>query len=388
MTSRKMIVRKTSGLPVLMAALLVASCALDGEAKPHASKDTKPQVRKTLFGKTAEGEAVDLYTLTNAGGMRVQVMTLGATLVSVEVPDREGKLENVNLRLDSLEDYLKGHPLFGSVVGRFANRIKGGTFTLDGVEYRLATNSSGNHIHGGKRGFQKLVWNGAAARSGEGAAVELTQVSPDGHEGYPGKLSVKVTYRLTDDNELRIEYEATTDKPTILNLTNHAYWNLAGAGSGDGLGHSLMLNADRYLPSDAKKIPTGEQKKVEGTPMDFRKPKTIGARIGDVPGGYDHCYVLNKKGGGEPELAARAVDPESGRVMEVFTTEPGAQLYTANGLGARYKTRGRPYGPHHGFCLETQHFPNSPNEPSFPTTVLRPGETYRQTTIHKFSVQK
>jgi aldose 1-epimerase len=340
---------------------------------------------KQPYGKTRQGAEVDLYTLTNSAGTKVRVMTLGATLTSVEVPDRRGKLDEVTLHMDSLADYDKGHPCFGSICGRYANRIAKARFTLDGVHYTLAANNGPNHLHGGKVGFHKRVWQ-AEPLSGKGfAGVLLAYISPDGEEGYPGTLTVKVQYSLTEDNRLSIDYTATTDKPTVLNLTNHAYWNLAG--SGDVLGQELMINADRYLPVDETLIPLGELRPVEGTPMDFTTPHAIGSRIAQLSGGYDHCYVLNKKLGEDLSLAARAVEPKSGRVLEVFTTEPGVQLYTANGLKMT-KPDGTFYGNHYGFCLECQHFPDSPNQPHFPTTVLRPGRTYQQLTVHKFSVVK
>lgn len=342
----------------------------------------KMSVCKEPFGKNREGE-VDLYTLVNAAGMKAKIMTVGATLTSVEVPDRNGKFDNVTLHLDSFADYDRGHPCFGSLCGRYANRIARGKFTLDGVSYTLATNNGPNHLHGGRVGFHQRLWK-AELNEGKGfVGVTFTYTSPDGEEGYPGTLTAKVQYSVTEDNRLTIEYTATTDKPTVVNLTNHAYWNLAA--SGDVLGHELMLNADRYLPVDEGLIPLGELCAVRGTPMDFTSPHAIGAAIAKVKGGYDHCYVLNKKLGEDLSLAARAVEPKSGRVMEVYTTEPGVQLYTANGMKMT-KPNGVFYGPHYGFCLETQHFPDSPNQPHFPPTVLRPGKPYKQLTVHKFSV--
>lgn len=346
------------------------------------------RVEKSSVGKTPDGTEVQQYTLTNSRGLQVQVLTFGATITAVKVPDRHGKLANVTLFLDSFDDYLRGHPLFGSVVGRYANRIAGARFTLDGVEYPLTANAGENHIHGGRRGFQRIVFDAAALPDGNTAGVVLSHTSPDGHEGYPGTLDVKIVYSLSNDNRLRMEYTARTDKPTHVNLTNHAYWNLAGAGSGDVLGHVLMLQADRYLPADRRKIPLGNLKSVRGTAMDFTRPMSIGSRIEQVEDrNYDHCYALNKLPGKRLSLAARVVEPKSGRVMEVYTTQPGVQLYTARGLSDRFTAGGVPYGPYHGFCLETQHFPDSPNRPSFPSTVLRPGETYHQVTIHKFEVQ-
>lgn len=342
-------------------------------------------VTKQLFGTTRDGKTVDLYILTHPAGMTAKVMTLGATLIGVEVPDREGKFANVTLHLPSFADYASGHPCFGSICGRYANRIAQGRFTLDGATYTLATNNGRNHLHGGKVGFDKVVWSAEPRDQGGSPGVTLTYGSRDGEEGYPGNLTVTVTYTLTADNELRIQYAATTDKPTVVNLTNHAYWNLSG--SGDILGHELTIHADRYLPVDDGQIPLGELRPVEGSPMDFRKPMPVGSRIAQVPGGYDHCYVLNKAADGELSLAARLFDPKSGRVMEVLTTEPGVQLYTANGLNLS-KPSGIHYGKHAGLCLECQHFPDSPNQAHFPSTVLRPGQTYRQLTVHKFSVAK
>jgi aldose 1-epimerase len=345
-------------------------------------------VRKTQFGQMPDGSPIDLYTLTNASGMRVAVMNFGATLTSVCVPDRDGQLDNVTLYLDTADDYLRGHPLFGSVVGRYANRIAGAGFTLDGERYELTPNAGANHIHGGREGFQRLLWEAEPVKREKAVGVRLTHTGPDGHEGYPGNLQVTVLYEVTDDNQLRMEYRAVTDKPTHVNLTNHAYWNLRGALSGDILDHVLTLNADAYLPTDDQKIPTGEIRPVEGTVMDFRQPCRIGQRIEQVEGkNYDHCYVLNKLADERLSLAARAVDPASGRVMEVFTTQPGVQLFTASFLSDRLRTSRGAYGPYHGFCLETQHYPDSPNQAHFPSTVLRPGQTYHELTIHQFSVE-
>ncbi|MEE8451383.1 MAG: aldose epimerase family protein [Thermoguttaceae bacterium] len=348
-----------------------------------------PTVETAIIGRMPDGTKVEQYTLTNAQGLQATVITYGATLTGVKTPDRQGNFENITLYLDGFEDYLEGHPLFGSVVGRYANRIAGAKFTLDGVDYPITPNAGKNHIHGGRAAFHKLAWKAKPLRAADRVGVELTHVSPDGHEGYPGRLSVTVVYELTNDDELVLRYLARTDKPTHVNLTNHAYWNLAGAGSGDVLDHVLTLNADRYLPADAQKIPTGELRSVEGTVMDFRRPQTIGSRIDRVEGAnYDHCYVLNRKPDEKPSLCARAFDPKTGRAMDVYTTQPGVQLYTAKGLNGRLQGGGKPYGPYHGFCLETQSFPDSPNRPAFPSTVLRPGQTYRHVTIHKFSVRR
>jgi aldose 1-epimerase len=348
-----------------------------------------PTVAKTLYGRLPDGTGVDLYTLTNAHGLEVKVMTYGATLTSVKTPDRDGRLANITLYLDTFEDYLRGHPLFGSVVGRYANRIAGAGFTIDGVAYPLTPNAGKVHIHGGGNGFQKKVWQAAAVPQADAAAVEFALTSPDGDEGYPGTLCVKLVYSLNNDNELKLEYTATTDKATVVNLTNHAYWNLAGAGSGDVLGHLLTLHADAYLPADQQKVPTGEIRSVQDTVMDFTESHPIGARIKDVEGeNYDHCYVVNRRPGESLVPAAYAVDPKSGRVMEVWTTKPGVQFFTARFLTDKLAGGGRPYGPYHGFCLETQHFPDSPNRSHFPSPIVRPHETYHHVTVHKFGVQE
>jgi aldose 1-epimerase len=355
-------------------ALAVAIGLSLGSAATAAEQEGGLRVDKQAFGKMPDGTEVDLYTLTHPGGLEAKVMTLGATLTTVRAPDRQGKVDVITLHKDSLEEYVRGHPLFGSVVGRFANRIAGARFTLDGVEHHLTPNAGENHIHGGGRneGFQSLVWEGRPIEEEKAVGVELSLTSPDGQAGYPGRLEVTVTYKLTAAGELVMDYAARTDKPTHVNLTNHAYWNLAGADSGEEvLGHVLMLDAGHYLPADDALIPTGEIRRVEGTPLDFTQARPVGSRIDDVERRrYDHCYVLNKRPGERLSLCARVVEPKSGRVMEVRTTQPGVQLYTGNPRG---------------LCLETQHFPNSPNEPAFPSTVLRPGQTFHQTTIHRFS---
>lgn len=373
-----------------LAALIVAwaGAALAADAPPRKPKTHPPRkyemsVVKEPFGKTKDGVEVERYTLNNANGLTATVMTYGATLLGVETPDRNGKYENITLHLDSLAEYLAGHPCFGSICGRYANRIAKGKFTLDGVDYHLVTNGGPHHIHGGRVGFDKVVWKAEPLEKPEAVGVQLTYTSPDGEEGYPGTLKATVIYALTADDELRIEYAAQTDKPTVLNLTNHAYWNLAG--KGDVLEHELTLVADRYLPADATVLPTGEIVPVRGTPWDFTKPKPIGSRIDKVEGGYDHCYAINQAKPGELTLCAKVVEPKTGRTMEVWTTEPGVQLYTANSMRMK-RSGGRWYDKHDGFCLEAQHYPDSPNRAEFPSTVLRPGQTYRQTTIHKFGV--
>jgi len=344
-------------------------------------------IESAPMGKTPDGTQVDVYTLSNAHGLKAKIMTYGATLIAMETPDRQGNVANITLSLESLDAYLAGHPFFGSIAGRYANRIAKGRFTLDGVEYTLATNNGPNHLHGGRKGFDKAVWNARTQQDEGSVSLELTHVSPDGDEGYPGKLTAKVVYSLTRDCRLVMDYTATADKPTVVNLTNHAYWNLAGIHSGNILDHRLAINASRPLPVDDTLIPTGELKAVQGTSMDFTTPQAIGARIAQVKGGYDHCYLLDKKLGEELSLAAYAEDPKSGRWMEVHTTQPAIQLYTGNFLDGKLKAHGVAYGRHYGFCLETQHYPDSPNRPEFPSTVLRPGETYRQTTVHHFGAK-
>ncbi len=318
--------------------------------------------------------------------MKVRILAWGATLSSVTVPDRTGKMGEVTLGFDEPERYREPHPFFGSIAGRYANRIALGRFVLDGQTYTLETNNGPNHLHGGKRGFDKRVWQAGAKRPG---SAEYSYTSPDGEEGYPGTLQVSVTYTITEGNQLRIEYQARTDKPTVLNLTNHAYWNLTG--SGDVRAHVLRLHASRYTPVDAGLIPTGEIRPVKGTPLDFTAAKPVGRDLAALqgegqPGGYDHNFVIDSAKPGELSLAAEVRDPVSGRIMRVLTTEPGVQLYTANHLRDLPGRGGVKYGPRAGLCLETQHFPDSPNHPEFPSTVLRPGETFRSTTVYEFSV--
>jgi len=345
----------------------------------------KARVRKSSFGKLPDGTAVTLYTLSNANGLTASVATYGTIITELHVPDRRGKPCDIVLGFDNLAQYLKGHPYFGCTVGRMANRIARGRFMLDGKTYALAINNGLNHLHGGLKGFDKVVWK---AEPRAGAAVKFTYTSRDGEEGYPGTLTVAVTMTLTDANELRLDYHAKADKPTPVNLTNHSYFNLAG--EGDVLGHELMIAAKYYTPSDSASIPTGEIKPVIGTPMDFTKPLPIGARfaqLGTDPVGYDHNYVLNASGK-RLVLAARVHDPRSGCIMEVHTTQPGVQLYTGNFLDGSLKGKGRVvYRQHSGFCLETQHFPDSVHQARFPSVILRPDQTYRHTTIHKFSTR-
>ncbi|HWX19490.1 MAG TPA: aldose epimerase family protein [Candidatus Binatia bacterium] len=345
----------------------------------------KSNTQKSSFGTLPDGTAVDVFTLTNSSGLVAKLTNYGTIITELHVPDRHGKLGDVVLGFDNLGQYLKGHPYFGCTVGRVANRIAKGKFSLEGKTYTLAVNNGLNHLHGGLKGFDKVVWK---AEPQAGASVKFSYTSADGEEGYPGSLQAIVVMALTEANELRIDYTAASDKPTPINLTNHSYFNLAG--QGEVLGHALMVAADHFTPTDATLVPTGEIKSVKGTPLDFTTPKTLGSRISELSNderGYDHNFVLNN-GGKTLALAARVFEPESGRVMEVHTTEPGVQLYTANYLdGSLTGKGGIVYRKHTAFCLETQHYPDSVNKPNFPSTILRPGQTYRQTTVHKFAVQ-
>jgi aldose 1-epimerase len=343
-------------------------------------------IKKQAFGKTEDGKNVDLYTLTNSTGLNAKIMTYGGIVTSLQVPDRNGNFADIVLGCDSLDEYIKGSPYFGALIGRFGNRIAKGKFTLDGVEYTLATNNGPNHLHGGIKGFDKVVWTAKPVETKEGPSLKLTYKSRDGEEGYPGNFSCTVVYTLTDNNELKISYEAKTDKDTIVNLTHHSYFNLGGFSSGDVLGHELIINADHFTPVDKTLIPTGEIKAVKGTPWDFTRPTAIGSRIKQVEGGYDHNYVLNSSGG-SLALAASVYEPKTGRVLEVSTTEPGIQFYSGNFLDGSVKGKGAVYNKHNGFCLEAQHFPDSPNRPNFPSVVLKPGEKYTQLTVHRFSAR-
>lgn len=362
-----------------------------GTVAKDAKAMTKAGIAKADWGKTSDGQAVELYTLTNAKGGVVKITTYGGIVTEIHVPDRDGKLGNVVLGFASLDKYLDGHPYFGAITGRVANRIAGGKFTLDGQTYTLATNNGPNTLHGGKVGFDKRVWKATPKDSANGPQLSLHYVSKDGEEGYPGNLDTTVTYTWTDDHQLRIEYKATTDKPTIVNLTNHSYFNLGGEASGTILDHVLTLNAASYTAVNDTLIPTGKIEPVAGTPLDFTKPMPIGDRIEQVgknPTGYDHNYVVDGKAG-TLRPAATVKDPKSGRVMEVQTTEPGIQLYTGNFLkGEEVGIGGKPYVKHAAFCLETQNFPDAVNQKDFPNVVLRPGQTYQSTTVYKFSTAK
>jgi aldose 1-epimerase len=357
----------------------------------EAMAQTKAGVTKQLFGRTADGKNVDIYTLRNDKGVEARIMTYGGIVVSLRVPDNKGQMGDVVLGFDELSSYLTKNPFFGCITGRYGNRIAKGRFTLNGVEYKLAINNGENHLHGGIKGFDKQLWKAKPLTTTLGPALELSYISKDGEEGYPGRLSVKVTYTLTNDNGLRIDYVATTDKDTVVNLTNHSYFNLAG--SDDILNHQLLVNADRITPVDSTLIPTGELRSVKGTPFDFTTMTAIGARIGAddeqirFGKGYDHNFVFSSH---DKTLRQQATvyEPTTGRVMEVFTTEPGVQFYTGNFLdGTLTGKGGRVYQRRSGFCLETQHFPDSPNQPNFPTTTLKKGETYRTTTLYRFSAK-
>jgi len=350
---------------------------------------------KKPFGKTPDGQQVDLYVLTNKGGVEAAITTYGGAVVSLKVPDRNGKLGDVVLGYDSAEGYVNDKSYFGAIVGRYGNRIGHAQFSLDGKTYTLAKNNGENSLHGGIKGFNKAVWVAKEISMKGGQSLKLSYLSKDGEEGFPGNLKVSVTYTLTDANALQIEYSATTDKKTVVNLTNHSYFNLAGPGSGDILGHQLMIQADQLTPVDAGLIPTGELRDVAGTPFDFREATAIGARIDQdeeqlkLGGGYDHNFVLRRAAYVEESLAARAVEPTSGRVLEVWTTEPGVQFYTGNFLDGTAKGKdGIAYTKRSAFCLETQHYPDSPNQPKFPSVILNPGERYHTITAYKFSIEK
>lgn len=349
--------------------------------KQQMSVETSP------FGKTKEGQQVTLYTCRNAKGAVLKMIDYGAIVVELHMPDRNGKLANINAGFDKLDGYLERHPYFGSTVGRYANRIGDAKFEIDGKTYKLTANNGDNQLHGGKQGFDAVMWEGEPVKTDSAVGVKFTYRSKDGEEGFPGNLDATVTYLLTNDNELQIDYQATTDKPTHVNLTNHNYWNLAGERAGSILNHEVMIAADKFVEVDNESIPTGKLPEVKGGVMDFTTSHPIGDRIKELPfkpQGYDHAYVLRGENG-KMKLAARVKEPTSGRVMEIHTTEPGIQFYTGNYLDG--SATGDGLKQHEAFCLETGHFPDSPNQPSFPSTLLRPGETYKSTTVHKFSAE-
>ena len=349
-------------------------------------------IAQQIFGQMPDGRDVELYILTNDRGLEARIMNYGGTLVSLRAPDRNGVQADIVLGFDELSPYLSQHPYFGALIGRYANRIAGARFTIHGKIYRLSANEGRNHLHGGRIGFDKNLWDAKAEQSSEGPQLVLSHFSRTGEEGYPGNLSVRVTYTLTAQNELRLDYSASTDQATVINLTHHSYFNLAGAGTIDD--HLLRLAAERYLPVDRELIPLGEQRSVRGTPFDFTDGRSIGSGITSdeaqlkLAGGYDHCWVLTEQSSA-CALAAKLWDPMSGRALSVFTTQPGIQVYSGNFLdGGIQGKQGERYQRHSGLCLETQHFPDSPNQPSFPTTMLRPGETYREMTVYRFEVDE
>ena len=368
----------------ILCLMMLFICAAQGQRKAA--------IKQEPYG-TADGKEVSIYTLTNRKGAEARITNYGGIVVSLRVPDRKGQMDDVVLGFDTLDEYVAGNPpYFGAIIGRYANRIALGRFKLNGVEYKLATNNDPNHLHGGVKGFDKVVWDARPLKTRTGAALELTYLSRDGEEGYPGNLRARVVYTLTDTNDLRVDYTATTDKDTVVTLTHHGYFNLKGQGNGDILDHQLTLNASRFTPIDATSIPLGELRSVKGTPFDFTTRTAIGARIDQDDeqikngSGYDHNYVINGRNG-VLRRAAEAYEATTGRVMEVWTTEPGVQLYTGNFLTGLKGKDGKTYARRNGFCLETQHYPDSPNHPNFPTTVLRRGGRLRSTTIYKFSAR-
>jgi aldose 1-epimerase len=379
-------------LVVLAVSGLAAACAREGSSAAVQQPDSA-KLTQTLFDRLPDGTRVDVITLRNDAGVEVRIMTYGATVLSIRTPDRTGAIDDIVLGFDKVEPYTGRSPYMGAIVGRYGNRIAKGLFSLDGATYTLAKNNGPNHLHGGVVGFDKRLWTSEPFSNAETVGTKLSYTSPDGEEGYPGTLRADVTYTLTDKSELIVDYHATTDKPTVVNLTHHSYFNLGGAKTSDILGTELTINADRYTPVDAGLIPTGVLAPVEGTPFDFRTPTAIGARIDQndpqlkMGNGYDHNWVLNRQGDGLA-LAARATDPVTGRTLDVETTEPGLQFYTGNFLdGTLTGKAGRVYARRSGFCLETQHYPDSPNHPSFPSTVLRPGQEYRSQTVFKFGAK-
>jgi len=379
-----------SALTIIFLSLLLAFSACKGKSENKVQETlgkgkTTMTLEKKEFGTMPDGRKIDLYILTNTNGMKAKIANYGAILVSLIVPDKNGKPDDITLGYDHLKGYLKETPYFGATVGRYANRIKDGKFTLNGEEYQLAQNDSDNHLHGGTKGFDKRVWDASPFENEDSLGVKFSYLSPDGEEGYPGNLSCTVTYILTEKNELKIEYEAQTDKATPINLTHHSYFNLESQGSGDILDHILYINAERVTPVDSELIPTGEILSVKDTPFDFTSPMAIGESIDRVSGGYDHNFVLNGEEG-TLKLAARVSEPNKGRIMEIYTTEPGIQFYSGNFLDRSITGKsGKIYEKHYGFCLEPQHFPDSPHHPEFPSTILKPGEKYLKSTLFRFS---
>lgn len=373
---------------ICLAAIVFCASGLLAEETAAKGKKSPMSVTASDFGRLPDGTTIVKYTVVNGNGIKMELINYGAIMTSLTTPDKNGEATNINVGFDNLEGYLAGPPYFGATVGRYANRIAKGKFTLDGKEYTLATNNGPNSLHGGIKGFDKVVWASKKIETPEAVGVQFDYTAKDGEEGYPGNMKVTVKYTLTPANELVMDYTATTDAKTVLNLTNHNYWNLAGAKSGKNYEHTLKLEADKYLPVDETLIPTGEFASVKGTPMDFTAFKAIGKDIqatGGDPVGYDHCYVLNSQTG-ELALAATVKEPTSGRVMEVWTTQPGIQFYSGNFLDGSDANGG--LNQHEAFCLETQHYPDTPNQKDFPTATLEPGETFHEVTVHKFSVEK
>jgi aldose 1-epimerase len=371
--------------------------ALIGLSLASCSKTNKEQtmistISKEVFGTLPDGQNADLYTLTNANGMTVNITNYGGIITKLTAPDKNGEWADVVLGFDSLQPYLNGHPFFGALVGRYGNRIAKGKFKLNGTEYNLAINNGPNSLHGGNKGFDKVIWKATEMKEDSTVGLALEYTSKDMEEGYPGNLTVKVVYTLANDNSLKIEYTATTDKETVINLTNHSYFNLSGL-KNDILGHEVSILSDSIVPVDTDLIPTGKLRAVEGTPFDFRKPTVIGDGINKTEdeqikngGGYDHCWVIKRTENGLIPFAT-VKDPESGRFMEVFTTEPAVQFYSGNFLDGSLKGKNATFSKRFGLCLETEHYPDSPNQPQFPSTALKPGETYRSTTMYKFSAK-
>jgi len=375
------LIRALVGLAMTLSA--VSAFAVTGGTK----------VTCTKFGETADGKVVRAYTLVNTHGLSAKILDFGGVIYEMNVPDKDGVFANISCNLPTIPEYEKFRPYFGSLIGRYGNRIANGKFTLEGKEYTLPINNDPNALHGGLKGFDQKIWKALPSADANGAYLTLKYTAADGEEGYPGNLDVTVVYSLKNDNSLTIDYAATTDKATPVNLTNHTFWNLGGAYSGTIYDTILLMNAPKYLPTDGTLIPTGEIASVEGTPLDFTTAKPIGQDIHDVAepqfnGGYDHCFILAEKEPGEMGLCAIATDPHSGRVMKVETTEPAVQFYSGNFLDGSSSCNGYKYEKHTAFCLETQHYPDSPNQPEFPTTILEPGQTYRHTTVHTFSVEK
>jgi aldose 1-epimerase len=366
--------------------------ALAGCSKTNEKQEMISTISKETFGELPDGQTADLYTLTNKNGMTVNITNYGGIITKLTAPDKKGEWADVVLGFDSLAPYLGEHPFFGALVGRFGNRIAKGKFTLNGTEYKLAINNGPNSLHGGIKGFDKVLWKATEVKEDSTVGLKLEYTSKDMEEGYPGNLNVTVVYTLTNENSISIDYTATTDKETVINLTNHSYFNLTGL-KRDILGHEVTILSDSIVPVNKELIPTGKLRAVEGTPFDFREPTIVGAGIDKTEdeqiksgGGYDHCWVINRTEKGLIPFAT-VKDPESGRFMEVFTTEPAVQFYTGNFLDGGLKGKGATFGKRFGLCLETEHYPDSPNQPQFPSTSLKPGETYHTTTVYKFSAK-